>query len=183
MPTTQSTSPINCTTKPNFVAITHALLSEDASALSTADDLTFVRAFHYGCRRPLKSHSGPDRRNHCGSRQSAKCPKEIRGVYDRLKTLQGCLAQFETLLRSGDASSAIKAHLQRWDEVVKGLSSDANELLGTIQELHDKLGGKGLKKLQAQMGFVVDRDKIKRLEGLLSTHIETLELLSGTLNV
>jgi hypothetical protein len=49
--------------------------------------------------------------------------------------------------------------------------------------LHDKLGGKGLKKLQAKMGFVVDRDKIRRLEGQLSTHIETLELLSGTLNV
>jgi predicted nucleic acid-binding Zn-ribbon protein len=112
--------------------------------------------------------------------RAQSAPKEIRGVYDRLKTLQGCL---ETLLRSSDASSAIKAHLQRWDEVVKGLSSDVNELLGTIQELHDKLGSKGLKKLQAKMGFVIDRDKIRRLEGQLSTHIETLELLSGTLNV
>jgi hypothetical protein len=115
--------------------------------------------------------------------RAQSAPKEIRGIYDRLKTLQGCLAQFETLLRSSDASSAIKAHLQRWDEVVKGLSRDVNELLGTTQELHDKLGGKGLKKLQAKMGFLVDRDKIRRLEGQLSTHIETLELLSGTLNV
>jgi len=115
--------------------------------------------------------------------RAQSAPKEIRGVYDRLTTLKGCLAQFETLLRSSDASSAIKAHLQRWDEVVKGLSRDVNGLLGTIQELHDKLGGQGLKKLRAKMGFVVDRDKIRRLEGQLSTHIETLELLSGTLNV
>lgn len=54
---------------------------------------------------------------------------------------------------------------------MKGLSSDVNEMLGTIQELHDKLGGKGLKKLQAKMGFVVDRDKIRRLEGLLFLRI------------
>ena len=115
--------------------------------------------------------------------RAQSAPKEIRRVYDRLTTLQGCLAQFETLLRSSDASSAIKAHLQRWNKVLKGLSRGVNELLGTVQELHHKLRGQGLKKLRAKMVFVVDRDKIRRLEGQLSTHIETLELLSGTLNV
>jgi hypothetical protein len=109
-------------------------------------------------------------------------PREIRGLYDRLKTLHGCLTQLEALLGRNDASSAIKAHQQKWDEVVKQLVKDTSELLGTLKETHDRLNGSSLKKLQAKIGFVIDPDKIRRLERQLSTHIETLELLTGSLN-
>jgi len=114
--------------------------------------------------------------------RACSAPKEIRGLYDRLKTLQGCLDQFQALLERSDASAAIKAHQQKWDEVVKQLSQDTKELLGIIKETHDKLSGSSLKKLQAKIGFVIDPDKISRLEQKLSSHIETLELLTSTLN-
>lgn len=114
--------------------------------------------------------------------RARSAPKEIQGLYDRLKTLHGCLAQFQALLGRSDASSAIKAHQEKWNEVVKQLGNDTKELLGIIQETHDKLSGSSLKKLQAKIGFVIDSDKIRRLEQKLSAHIETLELLTGTLN-
>ena|SRR2546421_10304584 len=114
--------------------------------------------------------------------RARSAPKEIQGLYDRLKTLHGCLAQFQALLGRNDASSAIKAHQEKWDEVLKQLGNDTKELLGIIQENHDKLSGSPLKKLQAKIGFVIDPDKIRRLEQKLSAHIETLELLTGTLN-
>jgi len=63
--------------------------------------------------------------------------------------------------------------------VVKQLGKDPKELLGIIKETHDKLSGSSL---QAKIGFVIDPDKIRCLEQKLSTHIETLELLTGNLN-
>ncbi|KAJ9137084.1 hypothetical protein NKR23_g9430 [Pleurostoma richardsiae] len=114
--------------------------------------------------------------------RAQSAPKEVQGVYDRLRTLNGCLGQFNTVLTSEDASFAIKTHLQKWEEVVNQLGLDTKELLGVVQQAHTNLSANPLRRLQAKIGFAIDRDKISTLERKLSAHIETLELLMGTLH-